>query len=144
VRCLFCDRVSGRVTAPPLVYSDEVIVAYPTEFPLAVGHLLVFPRKHARDLMTLDDWTAAQWFVVAKKLAAAVKRAHGSSGVTILQRNGRASGQSIDHVHLHVIPRVKGDGLLPKKGPPFEDIARVGTAQLVREARPLMRVLGDH
>jgi histidine triad (HIT) family protein len=111
VGCVFCKIVAG--TAPASIpYADSTTVAFLDINPMTPGHLLVVPRVHAADLAELDAEAGAQLWRAAQRLAAALRRSPiRTDGVTIFLADGAAAGQEIWHVHLHVIPRWKGDGV---------------------------------
>ena len=108
--CIFCGIVSGKAEASH-VYQDERVIAFMDIRPVTEGHLLVIPRAHGASLSTLDAEDGAQMFRVAHRLAAAVR---GSGmrceGINLFLADGEAAGQEVFHVHLHVLPRYKGDG----------------------------------
>lgn len=109
--CVFCTIVAG--TAPASIpYADGATVAFLDINPMTPGHLLVVPRVHAESLAELDADAGAQLWRVAQRLAAALRRSSiRSDGVTLFLADGAAAGQEVWHVHLHVIPRWKGDGV---------------------------------
>ena len=109
--CVFCTIVAG--TAPASIpYADGATVAFLDINPITPGHLLVVPRAHAQSLAELDTEAGAQLWRVAQRLAAALRRSSiRSDGVTLFLADGAAAGQEVWHVHLHVIPRWKGDGV---------------------------------
>ena len=109
--CVFCKIVAG--TAPASIpYADGTTVAFLDINPMTPGHLLVAPRVHAESLAELDAEAGAQLWRVAQRLAAALRRSSiRADGVTLFLADGAAAGQEVWHVHLHVIPRWKGDGV---------------------------------
>jgi len=108
--CVFCDIIAGRTPAS-VVYRDEQCMAFMDIRPVTPGHLLVLPLAHAPSLADLDAATGGHLFVVAQKLAAAV-RASGltAEGINLYLADGEPAGQEVLHVHLHVFPRFAGDG----------------------------------
>jgi diadenosine tetraphosphate (Ap4A) HIT family hydrolase len=111
VGCVFCKIVAG--TAPASIpYADGATVAFLDINPMTPGHLLVVPRVHAESLAELDAEAGAQLWRVAQRLAAALRRSSiRADGVTLFLADGAAAGQEVWHIHLHVIPRWKGDGV---------------------------------
>lgn len=106
--CAFCAIVSGAAAAE-IVLDDEVALAFLDVKPLFVGHVLVVPREH---VATLPDLPAAQlgaFFERVRRLAAALPAALGAEGSFVAMNN--AVSQSVPHLHVHVVPRRKGDGL---------------------------------
>lgn len=108
--CIFCKIVAGTVPAAK-VFEDEHIIAFLDIGPLAEGHLLVVPREHHTQIVDLPSGLAAAMAAQLPRLASAVLAVTGAAGLNILQNNGRAAGQVVDHIHVHLIPRRVGDGL---------------------------------
>ena len=108
--CGFCRIIAGEAAAS-FVFRDDRVVAFMDLRPVNVGHLLVIPVRHAVYLADLDDEDGAQMFRVAQQLAAALR---GSGlkceAVNLFLADGEQAGQEVPHVHLHVIPRFRGDG----------------------------------
>ena len=109
-QCVFCQILAGRAPASA-VYEDDSCLAFMDIRPVNAGHVLVVPRLHAASLAEVDDGTAAHMFVVAKRLAGAL-RSSGvcCEGINLFLADGRVAGQEVPHVHLHVVPRYEGDG----------------------------------
>ena len=107
--CIFCQIVAGEAEAS-IVHDDGEILAFMDIRPVTPGHLLVIPKRHAPYLVDLDEATGAHMFVVAQRLAAAL-RASGlrCEGVNLFLADGEAANQEVLHVHLHVFPRFAGD-----------------------------------
>lgn len=106
--CTFCRIASGE-TAANAVFADERHVAFLDARPLFPGHVLVVPRGHYPTLADVPDAAVGPLFSLVKRVAIAVEGAMGAQG-TFVAVNNRVS-QSIPHVHVHVVPRTKGDGL---------------------------------
>lgn len=108
--CGFC-RVLAGAAAGSFVFRDERVAAFMDLQPVNVGHLLVVPIRHAVYLADLDREDGAQMFRIAQRLTAAI---HGSGlrceAVNLFLADGEQAGQEVPHVHLHVIPRFRGDG----------------------------------
>lgn len=108
--CVFCEIVAGREPAS-VVYRDELCTAFMDIRPVNPGHLLVIPNRHATYLADLPAETGAQLFRVAQRLAAALRRSGlRCEGVNLFLADGEVAGQEVFHVHLHVLPRFRGDG----------------------------------
>ncbi|BCF91399.1 MULTISPECIES: HIT domain-containing protein [Paraburkholderia] len=90
------------------IYEDEHTVAMMDIMPQAEGHVLVLPKEPAAELFELSEDAAAAAIRTARKVAIAVKAALNPPGMMIAQLNGAASGQTVPHVHFHVIPRHDG------------------------------------
>jgi histidine triad (HIT) family protein len=106
--CLFCSIAAGTTPAH-LVVDEPEVVAFLDIRPVFKGHTLVVPREHRDVLTDLGGDELAQLFAVAQRLAAAVELGLGAGGSWV-SVNNRVS-QSVPHVHVHVVPRTKGDGL---------------------------------
>lgn len=105
------SRILAGEAPASFVYRDERVAAFMDIQPVTPGHVLVVPIQPAASLAELDEATAAHLFVVAKRVAAAL-RASGlrCEGVNLFLADGAAAGQEVFHVHLHVFPRYAGDG----------------------------------
>ncbi len=110
--CIFCKIAAGEIPSAT-VYEDGDFRAILDIAPAHKGHTIILPKKHAANLLELDDGTAAKLLPVAKKIAKALKEELGCDGINLLQNNGAAAGQSVFHLHVHVVPRYDGDGILP-------------------------------
>lgn len=110
MRCIFCEIVSG--TAPSsMVYQDELCSVFMDIQPVNAGHVLVVPKAHATYLVDLPPETGAHMFKVARRVSLAIRSTDiRCEAVNLFLADGEAAGQDVFHVHLHVIPRYKGDG----------------------------------
>lgn len=106
--CIFCDIVGGR-TAAERVLEDATCIAFLDHRPLFPGHVLLVPRTHYETLVDLPDAEVPALFGNARLLAAAVQGGMGAQG-TFVAMNNRVS-QSVPHLHVHIVPRSRGDGL---------------------------------
>src|SRR5881409_1264926 len=107
--CVFCRIVAGEIPAEVVAREPEV-VAFLDTHPLADGHVLVVPRAHVALLEDLKPSAADALLRAVVRLAGPVREALGAAGTTIGVNNGEASGQTIPHVHVHIVPRWPGDG----------------------------------
>lgn len=106
--CIFCKLANGEIPSKT-IYEDESFRVILDLEPAAKGHSLILPKNHYRNLLELPDETAADAFVLAKKLAAQLKDKLNCDGLNVIQNNGEAAGQTVFHFHLHLIPRYKDD-----------------------------------
>ena len=106
--CLFCRIVAGDDPAH-LVFEDETCLAFLDARPLFHGHTLLVPREHHETLWDLPDQLVAPLFANAKKLSLAVRDAMGAQGAFVAMNN--VVSQSVPHVHVHIAPRNRKDGL---------------------------------
>ncbi len=102
--CLFCKLVKKK-SPISCFYEDERAMAFLAIRPINEGHALVIPKKHFETIYDLPDEELVHLFKIVKKVALAVKESVNASGITVMQHNGKATGQYIFHVHVHVIPR---------------------------------------
>jgi len=117
--CIFCDIVRGEAPAS-IVYSDEVATAFMDIQPVNPGHVLVAPNTHASSLSDLNEHTGARLFIVAMRIAAALRQSGlHCEGINLFLADGEAAFQEIFHVHLHVVPRYAGDGFGLAFGPHY-------------------------
>jgi histidine triad (HIT) family protein len=114
-KCLFCSIVAGATPAH-LVHEDASAVAFLDVFPVARPHVLVIPRAHAPTLLDLDDQAVGGLFRTVKAVQQKVQSAFQPLGFNVGWNHGRAAGQHVFHLHVHVIPRYEDDPLqLPGK-----------------------------
>ena len=108
--CIFCAILAGRKPGS-FVHREEGVAALLDIRPVNPGHTLVLPTAHAGSLADLPPGTASRMFLVARRVAAAL-RGGGvrCEGVNLLLADGACAGQEVFHVHLHVLPRFPGDG----------------------------------
>jgi hypothetical protein len=106
--CIFCKLANGDIPTAT-VYEDEYLRAIMDAAPANKGHIIILPKSHAANIYEIEDEYVSRAFVLAKKLAVALKKLTGCDGVNILQNNGGAAGQTVFHFHVHVIPRFKND-----------------------------------
>ena len=90
------------------VREDAMTLAFMDIMPSVEGHTLVIPREPAETLLDLSPHSAGALIVTTQKIARAVKKAFDAPGVMLVQLNGAAAGQSVPHVHFHVLPRYEG------------------------------------
>jgi histidine triad (HIT) family protein len=106
--CIFCDIAAGRIPAQ-VVFSSEHTTAFLDARPVFKGHVLVVPREHVVTLADLPAGLIEPYFTVVRLLSAAVPAALGAQGTFVAANN--VVSQSVPHLHVHVVPRTKGDGL---------------------------------
>ena len=106
--CTFCRIVTGDEPAH-VVLDDEDVVAFLDVRPVFHGHVLVVPRQHVDTLTDLDAAALGPFFARVQRVAAAVVDGLGAQGTFVANNN--VVSQSVPHLHVHVVPRTKGDGL---------------------------------
>ncbi len=119
--CIFCKIVAGELPAQ-IVDETERTVAFMDINPGTRGHLLVIPRRHARDLLEIDGEDLSATIAGAQKMARRVKERLGADGVNLLNSCGEVAWQTVFHFHIHVIPRYEDDPLrLPWQPEPGDE-----------------------
>lgn len=106
--CIFCKIAAGEIPSRT-IYEDEDFRAILDISPASKGHAIILPKHHAANIYELPDEVASKIFVTAKKVAKAMKTAMNCEGLNILQNNGELAGQTVFHLHVHVIPRYQDD-----------------------------------
>jgi len=119
--CIFCAIIKGESPAVK-VYEDDKMVVVMDKKPITTGHMLVIPRKHAELLTELNDDAVGEMFKIAKKMAISLKKSKlRAKGVNYFLADGAEAGQDVFHVHLHIIPRYRGDGFYMHMPPKYEN-----------------------
>ncbi|MEW5890552.1 MAG: HIT family protein [Pseudomonadota bacterium] len=129
--CVFCRIVRGELPAS-VVYQDDLTMAIMDIGCVNPGHMLVIAKPHADNLYGVDDALAAALFRTAARMARAAEKTLKPEGVSVYQANGKAAGQTVFHVHIHVLPRWENDGMTltwPMRNPPREELEKMA-AQL--------------
>jgi len=109
MNCVFCRIAAGEHPAE-IVYQDERVIAFLDINPLNPGHALVIPKAHVERLSALPAELTGPLLAAAVRVAKAAQEALGAAGVNLVLNDGRAAGQAVPHLHLHVVPRFPGDG----------------------------------
>ena len=109
--CVFCDIASGKVAAS-IVFEDESTLAFVDLRQFHRGHTLVIPRRHFRDVREIDRSTAAALMMTLSKVTRAVGSVFPNEGLSIWHSIGEAAFQEVPHLHIHIHPRFRDDGLL--------------------------------
>jgi histidine triad (HIT) family protein len=106
--CVFCGIASKRTEAA-IVFEDERTLAFLDRAPLFLGHVLLIPKAHIVTLPELARDEVGPFFVNAQRLSRAIERAMSADGIFVAINN--KVSQSVPHLHLHIVPRRKKDGL---------------------------------
>ena len=106
--CIFCKIANGEIPSATL-YEDEMFRVILDLGPASKGHALILPKNHFADLLELDEATSSKVLALAAKIGAAMKKGLKCDGFNLVQNNGLAAGQTVFHLHVHVIPRFEGD-----------------------------------
>ena len=114
------------------IYEDTDTLAFLDIMPRADGHALVITKEKARDLFDISPSGLNKLMAVVQKLAPKIRDAIGADGVLIQQFNGAAAGQTVFHVHVHIIPRKEGEALKPHAGKMADQAALATIAEKIR------------
>jgi len=107
--CIFCKIANGEIPSKTL-YEDDMFRVILDLAPVAKGHALILPKNHAANLYELPENDAANALPLAKKMAIKMTNALNCDGFNLLQNNGEVAGQTVNHFHIHLIPRYENDG----------------------------------
>ena len=126
--CIFCKIVRGEIPSYK-VYEDDETYAFLDINPTAPGHTLVIPKQHAMNIfeVSANDWGAVTETV--RRLAGVLEQSLDADGINVMMNNREVAGQLVDHAHVHLIPRFKGDGLRPWPHGSYKD----GEARQIQE-----------
>jgi histidine triad (HIT) family protein len=116
------------------VYDDGEVIAFMDVMPQGTGHTLVLPKAPSRNLLDADPTTLGPLLRATQKIVKAVKRAFAADGVTVIQFNEPAAGQTVYHLHVHVIPRFEGIALGPHTGGMEKPEVLAENAEKIRKA----------
>lgn len=130
---IFAKILRGEIPSHK-VYEDEYALAFMDVMPQGIGHTLIVPKAPSRNILDADPGTLARVIPIVQKIAVAAKEAFEADGVTVIQFNEPASGQTIYHLHFHVIPRFDGVPLKPHSGVMEDQAVLVANAQKMRDA----------
>jgi len=135
--CIFC-KIARKEAPASIVYEDTDVMAFVDIRPVSEGHTLIIPKKHYVDIYDTPDQLLAALHVIVKKIAVVIKKVTNADGISIVQQNGKAAGQDIFHIHVHVIPRFEG-----KKIPHFGELTVVSRETLEKVAQKIRQQLTD-
>ncbi len=131
--CIFCAIAKGEAPAE-VVYEDLATLAFLDINPATLGHTLVIPKVHVRNIYDLNDEIAAAVMRTATRVARGLRNALRPDGMNLVQANERAGFQSVFHFHFHLVPRWVGDGLrLPWRPKPGDPQAIAEAASRIRK-----------
>lgn len=135
MNCLFCAIIAKKISAH-IVHENAHALGFLDIHPRAPGHTMIVPKIHAENILDLPDHELEHLFMAVKKMTAVLHNALAPDGFTIGINEGRASGQEVDHLHIHIIPRWHDDGgssvHAVVNNPPSESLAAV--AEKIKKA----------
>ncbi|HEX9503547.1 MAG TPA: HIT family protein [Patescibacteria group bacterium] len=129
--CIFCKIIAGDIPAD-IIYEDNKVLAFMDIRPVSRGHALVVPKVHGADIVDTDDAAISDAILQAKRIAVAIQHALQADGFTISTNRGEAAGQTVFHLHFHIIPRYRKDGLQPW---PHQEIAPKTRSEIAGEIK---------
>ncbi len=135
--CILCDIVN-RKTKAAILYESETVVAILDLYPATQGHTLIVPKEHIPTVFDMPLETGREIMDCAILLCRAINGSLKPAGLNLIQANGKAGGQTIDHFHLHIVPRYKNDEVVLKFG--HGNIA-ADTDEIERVAKIIRQVL---
>lgn len=106
--CIFCKIVKNEIDAYKIYEDDDCIVIL-DKFPNNIGHSLVIPKKHVQNIFELDDDLAGKILKIASKISNGIQKSLKPDGIHLLQNNNKGANQTVNHFHMHIIPRYFGD-----------------------------------
>ena len=109
--CIFCKIIKEEIPCYK-VYEDNDFLVFLDIKPVNIGHSLVIPKKHYKNIFDLPEDLIAKYFVLVKKIASIIKKSINADGINIGMNNEIAAGQVVFHSHIHIIPRFDNDGLI--------------------------------
>ena len=129
---IFAKILRGEIPSHK-VYEDPDALVIMDAMPQSPGHTLIIPKAPSRNLLDADPEMLARLAPLVQKIMRAVKEAFAADGVTLVQFNELASGQTVFHLHFHVIPRIEGTPLKPHTGAMEESDVLAANAEKVRK-----------
>ena len=130
---IFAKILRGEIPSHK-VFEDDHTLAFMDVMPQADGHVLVVPKAGSRNILDADPAVIGPLISVVQKVAIATQEAFDADGVTVMQFNEAPAGQSVFHLHFHVIPRREGMPLRPHSGKMEDGAVLAANAEKIREA----------
>lgn len=130
---IFAKILRGEIPSHR-VYEDDHVIAFMDVMPQGKGHVLVLPRQPSRNLLDADPATLGPLLRTVQLVSQAAMRAFDADGVTVVQFNEPVAGQSVFHLHFHVIPRFDGVPLMPHAGKMEDQKVLAENADKLRQA----------
>nr|WP_068130624.1 HIT family protein [Nosocomiicoccus ampullae] len=103
------EMIIDRDIDANIIYEDDNFIAFLDAFPVVKGHTLVVPKKRIENIFDLDDETANDYMKVIRNVSKAVHDTFNPEGLNVIQNNGEFAGQSVFHIHFHILPRYKDE-----------------------------------
>lgn len=110
--CVFCEIIKGNIPSFK-VYEDDDVYAFLDVAPISYGHTLVVPKEHYINIEAITEDELCKLIIGVKKIGKAIKDGLGVAGYNVCENNDPVAGQIVPHIHFHVVPRRRDDGLEP-------------------------------
>ena len=130
---IFAKILRGEIPSHR-VYEDDAVIAFMDVMPQTIGHTLVVPKAPSRNLLDADPDSLSTLIAAVQTVAQAAKTAFAADGITIMQFNEAPAGQSVFHLHFHVLPRFDGEPLKPHTGQMADQALLADHAEKLRAA----------
>ncbi len=127
--CLFC-KIANKEIPSEVIHEDAASIAFLDINPMTLGHAVIIPKHHAENILDLPDEAVGPLFQAVRRVTEKLNRAFNPEGFTIGINHGRISGQTVPHLHIHVIPRYPGDG-----GGSMHSVVRYPPREDIKEAK---------
>lgn len=127
--CLFCEIAKGNIPSNT-IYEDDQVIAFFDINPTSYGHCLVVPKEHSNSLLEMSDDARNHVFKVVQQLANQLEEKLHCDGINILSNIHEAAGQSVEHTHVHLIPRYKDQDTVTIE---FHEIEKVNFEELLEK-----------
>lgn len=111
MNCIFCKIINKEIPGS-VIYEDDDVIAFLDLTQITIGHTLVLPKKHYDNILTIDDEDYIKLMLVVKKLSILIKKVFNVTGVNVLTNCGEIAGQTINHLHFHIVPRYSENELV--------------------------------
>lgn len=108
--CIFC-KIANKEIKTEIVEESKNFIAFPDKNPMTPGHTLVIPKEHYINLFDLPKELGCEMLELIQKISQKRVLKDKAEGINLLMRNGKAAGQEVEHAHIHIIPRKKGDNV---------------------------------
>ena len=106
--CIFCKVIKGEIPCDK-IFENDFVLAFLDIKPASPGHALIIPKKHYNTILDMPEKELCETIKVIQKIAKAVLKVVGTKAFNLVVNTGKDAGQLIDHVHFHIIPRLKDD-----------------------------------
>jgi histidine triad (HIT) family protein len=113
--CVFCAIAAGEIPSFK-IYEDDFVLAFLDINPFSEGHTLVIPKEHYKGLLDVPPQVLTVLLERVQKISSHIAKALACDGFNILQNNGAAAGQTVNHIHFHIVPRMEGSVLSFESG----------------------------